>query len=96
MTQADRVHSTPPINTSSTLTEVAHGLFELEGQLLRVRDLTYALLMLASSSEVPKKATDAIEALTEIILDDIDELVEERTRLFHLARQSDGGEHDEG
>jgi hypothetical protein len=37
------VHSTPPTNTSA-LPEVAHGLFELEAPLLRIRELLFAVL----------------------------------------------------
>ena len=94
MTQADSVHSTPPTNTSA-LSQVAHELFEIEDRFLRVRYLTYAVRMLASSPEVPKEATDAIEALTDTILDEIDELIEERTRLCRLASGQEGGADDQ-
>jgi hypothetical protein len=93
MTQADSVHSTPPLTTSasSALTEVAHELFNLEERFLRVRNLTYAVRMAASSVEISKEPTDAIEALTDTILDEIGELIEERRRLCHLASG-----HEEG
>jgi len=40
MTQADRVHSTPPTDSSAPLADqVAHELFELEARFHRVRNL---------------------------------------------------------
>ena len=97
MTQADRVFSTPPTNTSasSIAAQVAHELFELEDRFLRVRGLTYAVRMAANSPEISKEATDAIEALTDTILDEIDELIEERTRLCRLASGQEGGADDQ-
>ena len=50
--------------------------------------------MMAGSSEMSKEATDAFEALTSTILEEINEVIEERTRLCHLAGQSEGGSHD--
>ena len=96
MTQADSVLSTPPTNTSAPLAaQVAHELFELEDRFLRVRGLTYAVRMAANSPEISKEATDAIEALTDTILDEIDELIEERTRLCRLASGQEGGADDQ-
>jgi hypothetical protein len=74
--------------------QVAQGLFDLEERCLRVRDLTHASRMMAGSSEMSKEATDAFEALTSTILEEINEVIEERTRLCHLAGQSEGGSHD--
>jgi hypothetical protein len=93
MAKATRVHSTPPTNTSalSEVAQVANGLFELEPHLLRVRDLVYASRMLASAWDIDKEAQGALEALTDTILDEIGELIEERTRLWHLASG-----HEEG
>jgi hypothetical protein len=98
MTKADRVHSTPPLNTSASLAEqVGHELFDLEDQFLRVRGHIYAVRMLASSPDVGKEATDAIEALKDTILEEIDGLIEERTRLCRLASgREEGGENAEG
>jgi hypothetical protein len=96
MAKAKSVLSTPPLNTSapSALTQVAQGLFDLEERCLRVRDLTHASRMMAGSSEMSKEATDAFEALTSAILDEINEVIEERTRLCELAaKASDGGQH---
>ena len=96
MTQADSVHSTPPTNTSAPLAaQVAHELFELEDQFLHVRGLTYAVRMLASSPDVGKEATDAIEALTDTILEEIDGLIKERTRLCRMAAGREGGADDQ-
>jgi hypothetical protein len=90
MAQVDSENST---NTSA-LSAIAHDLFELEDRFLRVRGLTYAVRMAASSTEISKEATDAIEVLTDTILDEIGELIEERTRLWRLASgQEEGGSH---
>jgi hypothetical protein len=77
-------------------TQVAQGLFDLEERCLRIRDLTHAGRMVAGSSEMSKEATDAFEALTSTILDEINEVIEERTRLCHLAKACDGGSHAQG
>jgi hypothetical protein len=90
MAQAETRDSTPPTNTS-VLSQVAHEMFELEDRFLRVRGLTYAVRMAASSMEISKAATDAIEALTDTILDEIGELIEERTRIWRLASGQEGG-----
>jgi hypothetical protein len=91
MTQADSVHSTPPTNTSAPLAEVADGLAELEAPMLRIRGLIYATRMMASSVELSKEATDALDAITLTTMDEIDAVVEERTRLWHLANGREGG-----
>ena len=95
MTQADSVHSTPPTNTSASLAaRIAHELFDLEDQFLRVRGHIYAVRMLASSPDVESEATDAIEALTDTILEEIDGLIEDRTRIYRLASGNEGGSDD--
>jgi hypothetical protein len=44
-----------------------------------------------------KEATDAFEALTSTILDEINEVIDERTRLCELAaKASNGGSHGQG
>jgi hypothetical protein len=90
MAKANSVHSTPPTNTP--IAEVAHGLFELETSLLRVRDLAYAVVMAAGSSELSQAATNALEAIGYTIVDELNEIIEERTRLCNLAA-SEGGSH---
>jgi hypothetical protein len=80
MAKADRVHTTPPTNTPA-LSQVSHGLFELETPLLRVRSLAYAARMLAGSSEMADETGLALDALADTILDQINEVTEERTRL---------------
>ena len=95
MTRTESVHSTPPINSSASLAaRVANELFDLEDQFLRVRGHIYAVRMLASSPDVGSEATDAIEALTDTILEEIDGLIEERTRIYRLASGSEGGSDD--
>jgi hypothetical protein len=98
MAKATRVHSTPPTNTSalSEVAQVANGLFELEPHLLRVRDLVYAIRMLASAWDIDKEAQGALEALADTILKEINEVIKERTRLCHFAKSSDGGSHGQG
>jgi hypothetical protein len=91
MTQADCVHSTPPTNTSAPLTEVADGLCDLEAPLLRIRGLIYATRMMASSVEITKEATDALDAIALTTLDEIEAVVEERTRLWLLSKGQEGG-----
>ena len=87
MAKAESIPTTKESNTAL----VASGLFDLEEGFLRVRDLTYAMRMAASSVEIAKEATNAIEALTSTILDEINALIAERTRLCHLASG-----HEEG
>jgi hypothetical protein len=95
MPEAETRDSTQPLNTSAPLTEVADGLNELEAPLLRIRGLIYAARMMASSAEITEDATEALDALALTTLDDIEAVVEERTRLWHLALGREGGS-DEG
>ena len=90
-----KAESTTTTEGSTVAQVVAHELFELEDRFLRVRGLTYAVRMAANSMEISKDATDAIEALTDPILDEIDELIEERTRLCRLASGQEGGPDDQ-
>lgn len=77
--------STPPAN-ASVLSEVSDGLFELEGPLLRIRDLLIAVTMMAESPDLSKEAGNALNALADTMLHEVREVLEERTRLCHLAR----------
>jgi hypothetical protein len=90
MTQADSVHSTPPLNASKSITEVADGLCDLEAPLLGIRGLIYATRMMASSVELSKEATDALDAIALTTLDEIEAVVEERTRLWLLSKGQEG------
>jgi hypothetical protein len=96
MTQAETRLSTPPTNTSSPLAEVADGLAELEAPMLRIRGLIYATRMMASSVELSKEATDALDAIALTTLDEIEAVVEERTRLWRLANGQEGGSDAKG
>lgn len=70
--------------------QVAHGLFELETPLLRVRDLVAAISMMASYMD--KEEANALDAVADVILDELKEVLEERTRLTHLAAKvAEGG-----
>jgi hypothetical protein len=73
-------------------TQVANGLSALESPILRARDLAYAMRMAASSSEMPSGADTALDVLADTIVDQLNELEEERNRLCSLARTSEGGE----
>ena len=84
MDQAETRDSTPPTNTS-LLSEVAHGLFELEGPLLRIRDLLIATTMMAASAELTNEARNGLDAIADTMLDQIQEVLEERNRLWTLA-----------
>lgn len=96
MAKAKSVHSTPPISTSKTTSAAAvhEGLFELEDRLLRVRDLVQATRMLASAWEIDKQARGALEALAWTVLDEIQHVIDERTRLTHLAAKVAKGGSD--
>ena len=85
MIQANRVHSTPPTSTSG-LSEVARGLFELEGPLLRIRDLLTAVTMMSASADLTKEARDALDAVADTILHQVQAVLEECIRLHELAR----------
>ncbi len=87
MIEADSVHSTPLTNTSA-LSEVANGLFELESPLLRIRDLLVGVTTMVASAEITKEARDAIDAVADTILNQVQEVLEERTRLCELAREA--------
>jgi len=85
MTQADSVHSTPPTNTS--VEQLADGLSEMETPFLEVRNLAFAMRMLGSSDDMPKDPGAALDALADIVVDKMNALIEERERLWRLARQ---------
>jgi hypothetical protein len=94
MAKANRVHSTPPTNTSSLIAEVSEGLCELESPILRVRNLAYAARMLASSDEMLDGPGAALDALADTMVDELNELSAERERLWRLALASEkGGSH---
>jgi hypothetical protein len=96
MIQADRVHNTPPTNTSATLAEVAHELFEIEEKFLTARNLAYAARMLASSDDMDGESGGDLDALATTLVDLLDELADDRTRMCDLASGKEGGEHAEG
>jgi hypothetical protein len=67
-----------------------------EAPLLRIRGLIYATRMMASSVEITKEATDALDAIALTTLDEIEAVVEERTRLWLLSKGQEGGSDAEG
>jgi hypothetical protein len=72
--------------TRASISDVADGLFDLEDRLCRVRNLAYAAEMLASSDAMPKEPGAALYAVADTILGEIDYVIDERTRLWNLAR----------
>jgi hypothetical protein len=58
-----KTESTSTTEESTAAQVVAHELFELEGKFLRIRDLTYAVRMAASSGEISKEVTDAMSMM---------------------------------
>ena len=53
--------------------------------------MIYATRMMASSVEISKEAIDALDAVALTTLDEIEAVVEERTRLWHPANAREGG-----
>jgi hypothetical protein len=71
--------------TKASISDVADGLFNLEDRLCRVRNLAYAAQMLASSDAMPKEPGAALYAVADTILGEINDVIDERTRLWNLA-----------
>ena len=72
--------------------QVADGLFEMEDGLLRARDLVYAMRMAAQAAELTKEGGAALEGLAITIVDELNEVLEERTRLCQLAGEAGGSD----
>lgn len=69
------------------LRKIADGLSDMETPLLETRSLAMAVRMMAAASELPKDAGAALDAVADIIFDKLNDLSEERGRLWKLARQ---------
>jgi hypothetical protein len=91
MSEATRVHSTPPTNTSAPLAQVARELGELEEKFHRAHNLAYAARMLATSDEMDRESGAALNSLAGVLVDLLDELITERDRIWHLAIGKEGG-----
>ena len=96
MTQADSVHSTPPTNTSAPLAQVASELSELEEKFHKAHNLAYAVRLLATSDEMPREPGAALDSLASTLIDLLNELKDDRDRIWHLANGREGGEDAEG
>ena len=92
MTQADSVLSTPPTNTSAPLAaQVASELGELEEKFHKAHNLAYAVRLLATSDEMPREPGAALDALASTLVDLLNELTDDRDRIWHLANGREGG-----
>jgi hypothetical protein len=72
------------ITNTPITAQLVDGLSELEAPLLRVRDLIRCLQMMAASQEEEDERL-GLDAFAETVMDRMDALVEERTRLWRLA-----------
>jgi hypothetical protein len=63
---------------------------------LTARNLAYAARMLASSDDMDKESGGALDALATTLIDLLDELADDRTRLCDLASGKEGGSDAEG
>jgi hypothetical protein len=92
MTQAERVLSTPPTNTSAPLAaQLASELGELEEKFHKAHNLAYAVRLLATSDEMPREPGAALDALASTLIDLLNELTGDRDRIWHLATAKLGG-----
>jgi len=75
-----------PSGTLDKAQEVSHGLSEFETPFLQVRHLALAARM-GSSDDMPKEPGLALDAVADKIVNMMDELSEERERLWRLSRE---------
>jgi len=76
-----------PSGTRDKAQEVSHGLSEFETPFLQVRHLALAARMMGSSDDMPREPGLALDAVADKIVDMMDELSEERERLWRLSRE---------
>jgi hypothetical protein len=74
-------------NSTSTGVQISDGLSELEEPVFRLRNLAYAIRMLASSDEMQKEPGAALDSLADTLVDGLNELIAERERLWHLSHE---------
>jgi hypothetical protein len=84
MAKAESENST---EFKSTAEEVSHGLSDLETLTLSLRNMAYAIRMLASSDEMPKEPGAALDSIADRLVNDLDYLITERERLWHLSEE---------
>ena len=66
--------------------EISSGLSQFETPFLQVRNLALAARMMGSSDDMPREPGLALDAVADKIVTMMDELTEERTRLWRLSR----------
>jgi hypothetical protein len=67
MLEADRVHSTQPLNAPAILTKVASEVGDLEEKLRLAHNLAYAARMLATSEEMDRGSGAALNSLAGVL-----------------------------
>ena len=72
-------------NAKESIAKIKDELADLDEPLARVRDLAYAVRMLASSDEMRKEPGAALDAMAETIVDELNELIERRENIWHMA-----------
>ena len=72
-------------NAKESIAKIKDELADLDEPLARVRDLAYAVRMLASSDEMQKEPSAALDAMAETIVDELNELIERRENIWHMA-----------
>jgi hypothetical protein len=72
---------------SERMIKLESGLSEMETPLLEARSLAMAVRMMAAANELPKDASDALDAVADTIFEKLIGLCEDRTRLWRLARE---------
>ena len=66
---------------------MSHGLSEFETPFLQIRHLAMAARMMGSSDDMPKEPGLALDTVADKIIDMMDELSEERARLWKISRK---------
>jgi hypothetical protein len=80
--------NTDNIISRTAIEEVKDGLSELETLTLSLRNMAYAIRMLASSAEMPKGRGGALDSIADKLVNDLDYLIIERERLWGLALEA--------
>jgi hypothetical protein len=76
-----------PSETSAKAQELQGGLSDLETPLCQVRHLALAARMMGTSDAMPKEEGAALDTVADKIVSMVDELKEERERLWRLSRE---------
>jgi hypothetical protein len=76
------------LNIVPTTDQVASGLSDMENPLCVARNLAYAALMMASSDQMPEREGAALDALADTLVSNLNTLIDERKKLWLLARSA--------